>query len=75
MGAQDQLNKKNRTFFTLDDIKDLFAKCGYRDPYIFHWFSVPCEEDRDFIKKLMVAGNDKREYLYTTYLFTVKVFK
>lgn len=73
--VQAKLNKTNKTFFTLDDINKLFLKCGYVNPYVFHWFSVPDESERSFIGKLCDAGAEKREFLFTTYLFSVKYQK
>lgn len=73
--AGDTVSKSNRTFFAKDDIIRLFLKCGYASPYIFHWFSVPSEEDMAFIQKISAAGLEKSEYLYTTYLYSFKFQK
>ncbi len=73
--SQNTVNTANRTFFTGDDIMQLFLKCGYINPYIFHWFSVPTEEEKAFIKQLCEAGREKSEYTYTTYLYSVKFQK
>lgn len=69
------LNKSNRTFFTLDDIIKIFTKAGYKNQFIFHWFSIPNEEEKLFIQKLCEIGQEKREYIYTTYLLSFRFQK
>lgn len=75
LSAQDTINKNNRTFFTREDLTRIFEKCGYLSPYIFHWFSVPTEEDKAFIQKICDAGQEKSGYMYTTYLYSFKFLR
>ena len=70
----DNLKKDNKKFFTLNDITRMFTNCGYSSPYIFHWFSVPSEEENKFIQKLCEIGEAK-DYLYTTYSYVIKFQK
>lgn len=72
--AEGVPNKKNRSFFALDDIHRLFSDCQMTEPFIFHWFSVPTEEEKGFINKLVEIG-DIRGYLYTTYMFSFRFRK
>jgi GT2 family glycosyltransferase/ubiquinone/menaquinone biosynthesis C-methylase UbiE len=74
-GADNKPGRANKNFFTLEDVHRLFSNSGYRDPYVFHWFSLPDRQAQEFIKKLCDAGGEKREYLYTTYLFAAKYRK
>jgi len=67
----DTLKKNNKTFFTVEDINVMFTGCGYINPYIFHWFSTPSEEESRLIQKLCEIGGQK-EYLYNTYLYAVR---
>ncbi len=71
----DMLNRSNSTYFTLNDLKTLFERCGYRNPFVFHWFSTPDEEDQRFIKKLCDMNGESNSYLYYTYLYSVKFQK
>lgn len=64
-----------KRLFTLNDITELFARCGYRGPYIFHWFSTPTDEERQFVEKLCAAGDEKRDFMYTTHSFSVRFQK
>jgi len=71
----DTLNKKNKTFFTLDDIKKIFSDCGYVNPYVFHWFSVLSQDEEVLIGKLSEIGGGNKGYLFSTYSFSVKFQK
>lgn len=73
--SQDTLKKTRRSFFTLDDISMIFARCGYREPYIFHWFSAPNETEKRFIEDICGLAENKNSYLYNTYLFSVRFRK
>lgn len=73
--AHDEtLRKDNKTFFALSDISTLFERCGYKNPYIFHWFSIPNQEEQRFIEKLCEWSN-QRSYMYNTYAFSVRFQK
>ena len=72
---KDVLNKSNRTFYTENDITTLFTRCGYRTPYIFHWFSNPTEQENLLIQSLCAVGEEKRAYMYTTYLYSIRFQK
>lgn len=73
--AQNTVSRANKTFYTKDDVIQIFAKCGFCNPYIFHWFSVPTDEEKAFIQKLADVGQEESGYLYTTYLYSVKFQK
>lgn len=73
--AHDKMNRANRYHYTLNDIQHLFAGCGYKSPYVFHWFSTPSEKDKDFIDKICKEADEKRSFLYYTYLYSVKYQK
>lgn len=70
----DTLKKNNQNFFTLNDITKIFINCGYGNPFIFHWFSSPSDEEKIFIQKLCELGQEK-DYLYNTYLYGVRFQK
>ena len=70
--AHGIINRSNRNHFTPDDLCALFAKCGFKNPYIFHWFSVPDEQEKRFIQNLCDIGEEKREYMYSTYLVSFR---
>lgn len=74
-GADNKPCRVNKNLFTLEDIQRLFSNSGYVEPYVFHWFSAPDQESRELVAKLCDAGSEKREYLYTTYLFAVRFKK
>ncbi len=73
--AQDELSRTNRFHYTLNDIQHLFAECGYQSPYVFHWFSTLTEEEKNFIRKICEEADEKRDFLYYTYLYSVKYQK
>ncbi|MEI6101016.1 MAG: glycosyltransferase [Eubacteriales bacterium] len=73
--SQNIVNKANRNLYAKNDILQLFARCGYSNPYIFHWFSVPTGEEKALIEKLHDMGQETSEYLFATYLFSVKFQK
>jgi len=72
---QDILRRTNRSFYTLSDIEEMFLACEYKNPFIFHWYSVAGEEDIAFVHKLCEIGEEKRAYVYNTYLFSVRYQK
>lgn len=72
-GAKDRLDHRNRSVFTLDDGLNLFRGAGYGEPFVFHWFSVPSEEERELIGRLCEMGEEKREYIYRTYLYSIRL--
>lgn len=69
------LSRSNRSYYTLNDIQKLFDRCGYRNPYVFHWFSMPSEEEKRWIEKVCEIADEKKSYLYCTYLYSVKYQK
>jgi GT2 family glycosyltransferase len=71
----NMLNKSNHTFFALNDISRIFSNCGYRSQYVFHWFSSMSEEDKLFVRELCEVGDEKRDYIYNTYLFSFRFQK
>lgn len=73
--SRNIISKTDRNFYTLDDVSKLLYKCGLKNQYIFHWFSVPNEEEKLFIQKLCEIGEEKREYMYTTYMISFRFQK
>jgi len=71
-GEQTTLNRDNHIFLTATDIHMLFNECGYINPLIFHWYSAANTEDDAFIEKLCSITSRDKEYLYRTYLYTVR---
>lgn len=74
--AQDDiLDRRCKNYFTLDDLYKIFYSCEYSNPYIFHWFSITSEEEKQLIIKLSnIIGEDKG-YLLSTYQFSMKFQK
>lgn len=73
--SQDILSRSNRAFFTLDDILKMTSDCGYKNQFTFHWFSVLSEEDKAFVQKLCQTGEEKRDYVFSTYMYAVRFQK
>lgn len=74
-GENGVVNHSNRSYYTLNDIQNLFTRCGYHNPYVFHWFSTPTEEEKRWVEKICEVADEKRSYLYCTYLYSVKYKK
>ena len=68
----NMISKTDRNFYTPDDVSKLFFKSGLKNQYIFHWFSVPNDQEKLFIQKLCDIGEEKREYMYTTYMISFR---
>jgi Predicted glycosyltransferases len=74
--ARDKVPKQSNTsYFTFNDIMNLFSRCGFKSPHVFHWYSTPTEDESGFIRKICDLAQEKRPYLYYTYLFSVKCQK
>ncbi len=69
------VNKNYKNLFTLSDLTDIFSRCGYKNQHTFHWYSAPSDVDWPLINQLCEAGEEKRSYIYTTYLFSVRFQK
>lgn len=74
-GPQDVRNSANRNEYARDDISTLAAKCGYKEPYVFHWYSTLTEEEKELSRQLGALCGEQRTYLYGTYLFTFRFEK
>lgn len=71
-GKGEILSKSNKNKFASEDIYSLFRECGYKTPYIFHWYSWASEEEERFIKILSNKFGQDKEHLYRAYSYAVK---
>ncbi|HWR22066.1 MAG TPA: glycosyltransferase [Feifaniaceae bacterium] len=71
----DRLGREVKSFFARNDIDTLCKLCGYHNPFVFHWYSAPTEEERRLIGGLSALFGEDRAHLYTAYLYTFRFEK